>query len=111
MEPNAAPTGDPNGIKIVSVCHAPGIDRYLLVYNPRGNAGHFALFEAPEPWGPWREVGYLRDQPLFVPPEPNTRVSIFHFAPKWWDATRSEFTLLFNTGDDAWNTIRGRLIR
>lgn len=102
---------DPNGIKIVSVCRAPGIDRYLLVYNPRDNAGHFALFESPEPWGPWREVTYLRDQPLFMPPEPNTRVSVFHFAPKWWSTSGNEFTLLFNTGDDAWNTIRGHFIR
>jgi hypothetical protein len=101
---------DPNGIKIVSLCRPPGGDRYLLVYNPRDNAGHFALFEAPEPWGPWKQVAYLKSQPLFMPPEPNNRVSVFHFAPKWWSAGTREFTLIFNTGDDAWNTIRGRLL-
>jgi hypothetical protein len=101
---------DPNGIKIVSVCHAPGIQRYLLAYNPRDNAGHFALFEAEEPWGPWKQAAYLRSQPLFMPPEPNSRVSVFHFAPKWWSADGREFTLIFNTGDDAWNTVHGRLL-
>jgi hypothetical protein len=101
---------DPNGIKIVSVCHVPGMDRYLLVYNPRDNAGHFALFEAGEPWGPWKQGAYWKSQPLFMPPEPNTRVSVFHFAPKWWSDGGLEFTLIFNTGDDAWNTIRGRLL-
>jgi hypothetical protein len=102
---------DPNGIKLVSVCHAPGIERCLLVYNPRTNNGNFGLFEAPEPWGPWKQVAYLRGQALFMPPEPNMRVSVFHFAPKWWDEPKGEFTLIFNTGDDAWNTIRGRLVR
>ena len=101
---------DPNGIKIVSVCRVPGIDRYLLVYNPRDNAGNFGLFEAPEPWGPWREVAYLKRQALFMPPQPNTRVSLFHFAPKWWNSAGREFTLIFNTGDDAWNTVRGQLL-
>lgn len=101
---------DPNGIKIVSVCQPPGSDRYLLVYNPRDNAGHFALFEAASPWGPWKEVAYLKSQALFMPPEPNARVSVFHFAPRWWNEEGREFTLIFNTGDDAWNTIRGRLL-
>ena len=101
---------DPNGIKIVSVCYAPGIDRYLLVYNPHDNAGHFGLFEAAEPWGPWRQVAYLRGRRLFMPPEPNRRVSLFHFAPKWWSADGRQFTLIYNTGDDAWNSVRGRMV-
>jgi len=99
---------DPNGIKVVSVCYQPVLRRYLLVYNPRDNRGNFALFEAPQPWGPWSEVAYLRAQPLFMPPEENTRVSIFHFAPKWWSSDGRQFTLIFNVGDDAWNTVRGR---
>ncbi|MGQ0636432.1 MAG: hypothetical protein ACT4QC_17610 [Planctomycetaceae bacterium] len=101
---------DPNGIKIVSVCRHAQLGRYLLVYNPRDNAGHFALFESPELWGPWRQVAYLRGVAPFMPPEPNTRISVFHFAPKWWSADGREFTLVFNTGDDAWNTMRGRLL-
>ena len=101
---------DRNGIKVVSVVHHPTLGRYLLVYNPRDNRGHFGLFEASEPWGPWRGVAYLHDYAPFIPPAENQRVSIFHFAPKWWRNDRLEFTLVFNTGDDAWNTMRGRLI-
>ncbi|HVJ69146.1 MAG TPA: DUF4185 domain-containing protein [Caulifigura sp.] len=101
---------DPNGIKIVSLAHNAGLDRYLLVYNPHDNRGHFACFEAPAPWGPWRRVAYLKSEPLFMPPEVNQRVSVFHFAPKWWRRDGREFTLVFNTGDDAWNTVRGRLL-
>jgi hypothetical protein len=37
-------------------------------------------------------------------------VSIFHFAPKWWSDSGLEFTLVFNPGDDAWNTVRGRFV-
>jgi len=102
---------DRNGIKVVSVSCHPTLHRCLLLYNPRDNRGHFALFEAPEPWGPWRTVAYLRDHPPFRPPEENRRVSIFHFAPKWWRGGKGlEFTLVFNPGDDAWNTMQGRLL-
>src|SRR5262245_21960128 len=68
MAARSAVFADPNGIKIVSVCLAPAIDRYLLIYNPRDNAGHLGLFEAAEPWGPWKRIAYLRSQPLFMPP-------------------------------------------
>ncbi|MFZ5833129.1 MAG: DUF4185 domain-containing protein [Planctomycetota bacterium] len=101
---------DPNGIKVVSVSYNLALRRYLLLYNPKNNRGHFALFESPEPWGPWRTVAYLKDHPLFMPPEENSRVSVFHFAPKWWSGDGREFTLIFNTGDDRWNTVRGQLL-
>jgi hypothetical protein len=100
---------DPNGIKVVSVCYQPALGRYLITYTPRDTGGNFALFEAPRPWGPWNEVVYWKAEPLFQPPMPNGRVSIYHFAPKWWSADGREFTLVYNTGDDAWNTVRGRL--
>lgn len=108
MEKRTAAFEDPNGIKVVSVCYQTALKRYLLMYNPRDNRGNFALYEAPQPWGPWSQVAYLKDQPLFMPPEETWRVSIFHFAPKWWSEDGREFTLIFNTGDDAWNTVRGR---
>jgi hypothetical protein len=100
---------DPAGIKIVSVCYQPQLKKYLLVYNPHNNRGNFGLFEASEPWGPWRTVSYLSGYERFMPPEENNRVSVFHFAPKWWSEDGREFTLVFNTGDDAWNTVRGRM--
>jgi hypothetical protein len=98
---------DPNGIKIVSLCYQPALQRYLLMYNPRDPGGHFALFEAPQPWGQWSEVAYLKAVPLFMPPQETWRVSVYHFAPAWWSEDGREFTLVFNTGDDAWNTVRG----
>lgn len=99
---------DPNGIKVVSLGYQSALDRYFLVYTPRDTGGHFALFESRHPWGPWSEVAYLKEVALFQPPAPNSRVSLYHFAPKWWSADGTEFTLVFNVGDDAWNTVRGR---
>lgn len=101
---------DRGGIKIVSACYQPQLGRYLFVYNPHDNRGNFALFEAPDPWGPWKTVAYLRGYEPFMPPGENTRVSVFHFAPKWWSTDGRQFTLVFNTGDDAWNTMRGRFL-
>jgi hypothetical protein len=99
---------DPNGIKVVSVGYQPALGRYLLVYTPRDTGGHFALFESRHAWGPWSEVAYFKKTRLFQPPKANSRVSIYHFAPKWWSADGKEFTLVYNVGDDAWNTVRGR---
>jgi hypothetical protein len=110
MAARATAFEDANGIKVVSACYQARLKRYLLVYNPHDNRGHFGLFEAPEPWGPWRTVSYLRGYGPFLPPEANARVSVFHFAPKWWGDDGRTFTLVFNTGDDAWNTMRGRLL-
>lgn len=42
-------------------------------------------------------------------PEETWRVSGFHFAPKWWSGDGRGFTLVFNVGNDAWNTVTGRL--
>ncbi|WP_197138094.1 DUF4185 domain-containing protein [Crateriforma conspicua] len=101
---------DVNGIKIVSVCYQPALQTYLLAYSPRDNSGNFALFESKLPWGPWHKVAYMKEHALFMPPKPNGRVSTFHFAPKWWSKDGREFGLVFNVGDDAWNTVSGRLI-
>ncbi|MCB1123935.1 MAG: DUF4185 domain-containing protein, partial [Verrucomicrobiae bacterium] len=110
LDKRVATFEDPNGIKVVSLCYQPQLGRYLLLYNPRDSLGNFALFEARHPWGPWYQGTYLKSIPMFMPPEEPWRVSIYHFAPAWWSEDGSEFTLIFNTGDDAWNTIRGRLI-
>ncbi|OPZ09837.1 MAG: hypothetical protein BWZ10_02518 [candidate division BRC1 bacterium ADurb.BinA364] len=110
MKARAPAFEDPNGIKVVSACYVRALEKCLLLYNPRDNRGHFALFEAPAPWGPWRRAAYLPDCQPFMPPEENARVSLFHFAPKWWSEDGREFSLVFNTGDDAWNTVRGRLL-
>ena len=86
------------------------MDRFLLCYSHRNTNGNFGLFEAPTPWGPWQVVSYVEDFDTFKPPEPNSRVCTHHFAPKWWRNGGQTFTMVFNVGDDSWNTIHGELI-
>jgi hypothetical protein len=58
---------DPNGTQRVAMTYDAGLDRYLLTsghevapqVGPHGTG--FGLFEAPEPWGPWRTVHYDHD--------------------------------------------------
>ena len=101
---------DPEGIKIVSCCHHAGLDRFLLTYSFRDTDGNFAMFEAQNPWGPWKVVAYIESFDTFKPPEPNWRVVTHHFAPKWWRDGGKTFTMVFNVGDDSWNTMHGELI-
>lgn len=98
---------DINGIKIATMCYQPDLKRYLLTYNPRDVDGNFALFESTSPFGPWSKVVYWKKSPFFSPEKPNRRVAIFHFAPKWWSNQGQSFVLVFNVGDDAWNTVEG----
>ena len=101
---------DPEGIKVVSCSYHAGVSRYLLTYSFRDTDGNFGMFEAEQPWGPWRAVAYVASFDTFKPPEPNARVCIHHFAPKWWRDNGKTFTMVFNVGDDSWNTIQGTLL-
>jgi hypothetical protein len=101
---------DPSGIKIVSGIHHKASGRFLLSYSHTYTDGNFGLFEAANPWGPWRVVAYEKNVEVFMPPEPTWRVCTFQFAPKWWRNKGREFTLVFNVGDDAWNTVDGELL-
>ena len=55
---NARPVfSDANGVRRPEMVRIAGLDRYLLTmahYQP----GRVGVFEAPEPWGPWRTVMY-----------------------------------------------------
>jgi len=50
---------DPNGVMRNSAIYNPGLRRYFLVTNhTENNSGNVAIFDAPEPWGPWTTVLY-----------------------------------------------------
>ena len=54
---------DANGANGASVSFDAGLGRYLLTTQHTAGTGPegFGLFEAPEPWGPWRTVDYEQD--------------------------------------------------
>jgi hypothetical protein len=92
---------DPNGLRTVSVIYNPGLQRYLLtVDHTERSVGNLGLFEAPQPWGPWRTVAYYTNWNGF------TGTISYYFSPKWFSPDGKQFTLIF-TQDDSWNTLRG----
>ena len=98
-----------SGVMRISAGLCPGPDRYLLVAeHTRRAQGNIGIYEAPEPWGPWRTVYFAREWG-----KGHIEVSSFFwcFCPKWWREGGRKFTLVFTgTGsNDSWNTLDGRL--
>jgi hypothetical protein len=48
---------DPNGRRIGKVVYNPGLRRYIATA-AGARVGRLAVFDAPEPWGPWTTVAY-----------------------------------------------------
>lgn len=93
---------DAAGIRTASVGYNPGLKRYLLTTeHTAAAAGNLAIFDAPEPWGPWTTVTY-----------DNISNSIrgtisYYFAPKWFSPDGKDFTMVF-TWADHWATVRAK---
>jgi hypothetical protein len=87
-----------------SVSYHPGLKRYLWCQTGAGEdtrfAGGFAIYDAPEPWGPWT-VAFQTKQWDVGPGES------MHLPTKWMNS--NELWLLFS-GDDCFSLRRGRII-
>ena len=107
----------------MSVSYNPGLKRYLLATeHTASHTSAMALFDAPEPWGPWTTVKYWTEQDRFGQTRPGSRldwadnVFFFSFAPKWLSDDGRSFTLVFTGGgkgknNDSLNTVRGTFQR
>jgi CubicO group peptidase (beta-lactamase class C family) len=100
----------------LSVSYNRGLGRYVLmtehVITSQGNLG---MFEAPEPWGPWRTAAYRNT--AAGTQFGRTRVAgnafFWNMPTKWQSEDGREFTLVFTgagqgSNNDSWNTVRGR---
>ncbi len=95
---------------IVNVDYVPFTEnpRYLLTFNTRPDTSSYtdlAIFDAPNPWGPWTCVKWVRD---FENEKGN--LWAFRFPQKFFRNNGLDFTMLCS-GDghwDAWTTINGR---
>lgn len=102
---------DPNGVMLTSATYVSGIRRYLLVTGHTRDAnGNIAIFDAPEPWGPWSTVLYARRWPG----NGHVPASTFfaNFSPKWWSEGGRRFVLVF-TGrgeNDSFNSVEGEFV-
>jgi len=55
-----------------------------------GRLAHFGLFEAPDPWGPWKTVFFEEDWGA-----PENRFSL-HIPPKWISEDGRTFQILYS---------------
>jgi len=97
-----------NGMRHPAVHYNPGLDRYVLTgEHTASGSGNIAIYDAPEPWGPWTTVMIhhrfgrwtMRDKGF-----------MWVFPTKWLSADGRDFVLVFSGGGplDSWNTVRGR---
>ena len=103
----------------VSASYNPGLKRYLLATeHTASHSSVMALFDAPEPWGPWTTVKYWTENERFGQTRPGSNLDwadnifFFSFAPKWLSEDGRSFTLVFTGGgrgkdNDSMNTVRG----
>jgi hypothetical protein len=106
----------------LSASYNAGLGRYLLATEHTvSHAGLMAIFDAPEPWGPWTTVKYWTPAERFGGTRPGStlawrdNVFFLSFAPKWLSADGRDFTLVFTGGgrgqdNDSFNAVRGKFL-
>lgn len=109
---------DAGGIFRPDIVYNPGIDRYMLsVSSPFGDwswwankntnrKSHFAIYDSPNPWGPWTTVYYKENWG-----QPENRFAP-HIPPKWISEDGKSFYLLYScipTGPYQFNVQRCEL--
>lgn len=90
---------DPGRCARSGISHNPGIDRYLWWQQLRETdedtrfQGGFAIYDAPEPWGPWTTV-YFTENWDVGPGETGS------FPPKWMSEDGETLYLVFSGNDN-----------
>lgn len=98
-----------NGVMRTSVNFNEGLQKYFLIteHTKRSGSdggGNIGIFEASEPWGPWRSVLFEKGWA----PHLGGKGSFFWvFSNKWASADGKQFVMIFNTNDQ-WNTVEGQ---
>jgi hypothetical protein len=111
-EANRAPVlEDPDGLMRGSTNYVPGLALYLMVTNHTArNEGHIAIWEAPQPWGPWTLVMKEHDWPQSDPAAPvGPKFSFGNFSPKWFSADGRNGVFVW-FGPDRWNSVEMEIV-
>jgi CubicO group peptidase (beta-lactamase class C family) len=107
VEDRAAVFENPGRCYRTSVSFNPALSRYLLVQVLPGTAPRFfgglAIYDAPEPWGPWTTVFYTR----YFDVGPGESA---HLPTKWMSGDGRVMYLVFS-GDDCFSVRRLDLVR
>lgn len=93
-----------NGTHRIAASYNAGVKRYFLSTMTVDRLGWAAIYEAPEPWGPWRTVLFEKN-----PERWGAKVITFTFANKWASADGREFVIV-HTKNDSWASIEGRFV-
>lgn len=97
---------DANARRLSKVVYHPVLKRYLATAAGAG-VGQFALFDAPEPWGPWTTVAYHDNWGGLG----TTEALEYDLPTKWLSADGKTMWCVFSsTGElDAFNLVKGTL--
>jgi hypothetical protein len=93
-----------NGTHRMAVSYNPGLKRYLLTTMTVDRLGHLAIYDAPEPWGPWTTVLFEQDRERW-----GSKVVVFNFVNKWLSADGRRFVLVY-TKNDHWASLEGKFL-
>jgi hypothetical protein len=101
---------DPNGLcHITSIVYHPGIKRYLATtsHGMDRQVGRLAVFDAPEPWGPWTTVAYETNWGGFDKGE----TLVYALPTKWVSADGATMWCVFSSTGvlDSFNLVKATL--
>lgn len=85
-----------------------GLQRYILTTEHIETCkGHLGIFEAKEPWGPWRTIKYVSG---FGSRSIEKSTFFWNFSNKWLSDDGKFFVLVFTgiKSNDSWNTVEGQ---
>lgn len=98
-----------NGNMRTSVSYNTGLKRYLLMTQQvnrfRAEGARMGVYEAPEPWGPWRTVLYEDPWELGIMTDAYKTV-YWNFSNKWASEDGKDFVMIYTTNDE-WASIEG----
>jgi len=101
---------DPDGMMRSSAIYNPGLNRFLMITNHTArNEGNLAVWEAPQPWGPWslvmKEFGWPDNDPN-APPEDVVKRNFAYgnFSPKWLSTDGKRCVMVWFR-PDSWNSV------
>jgi hypothetical protein len=102
---------DADGLMRGSAVYVPGLQLYLMVTNhTASNQGNIAIWEAPEPWGPWSPILKEYDWPENDPNALATASFSFgSFSPKWFSPDGLSGVFIW-FGPDRWNSLEVEIV-
>ena len=104
-----------NGVMRTSVNYNAGLKRYVLITQQvnvlRDHDYHIGIYEAPEPWGPWRTILFANAERTGPGLNTGSKTVYWNFSNKWSSPDGRHFVLVYTgPGADQWGTVEGAFI-